>query len=329
MEPFFAYVGTERGLRTVHITDDGLTEVGSCVHGNVVRDLAVDPSDPDTAYIACGYRGWGLHRTRDRGRSAEPIAFADRWVWGVALHPLDPATMFVGTEPPAVHVSRDSANSFEAYTGIDRLPSRSAWTFFYEPFNAGHVHGFGLHPLRPDRILAGVEVGGFIGSDDSGLTWREALVGHDVHLIVVDPSAPDRVLAATGEGLFVSRDAGRTWNGVPVLAAYMHQIAFDPSTANRVYACVDADGFAPLYRSEDSGENWMPVTANLPQPGASVPLAFHPTDPDVLIYGGNVSDTVGRVFTSEDRGQTWRQLVGDLPRVWRLKALRLDETMSG
>jgi photosystem II stability/assembly factor-like uncharacterized protein len=221
-------------------------------------------------------------------------------------------------------VSRDGARSFHACGGIDQLPSRDAWTFFYEPFRAGHVHGFALHPERSERILAGVEVGAFIASDDNGTTWREALVGNDVHLVSVDPGEPDHLLVATGEGVFASPDAGRTWDRVPVLAAYLHQVAFDPFTPRRVYACVDADGFAPLYRSEDAGGTWAPVTGDLPRPGAGMPLAFHATDRDVLIYGGNVSQARGRLFVSEDRGRTWRA-VGDLPRIWQVKTVPFDQ----
>src|ERR671925_190378 len=145
MDRCLAYVGTEDGLRTILIGQDGVEELGSCVTGNVVRDVTFDPDRPDTVYIACGYRGWGLHSSTDGGRSAQVAAFEDRWVWGVGLHPLDPSTVFVGTEPPAVYVSHDGARSFDQCVGIDELPSRSAWTFFYDPFKAGHVHGFALH----------------------------------------------------------------------------------------------------------------------------------------------------------------------------------------
>jgi hypothetical protein len=326
VEPCNAYVGCEDGLHSIQVSSDGIRAIGSCVGGNVVRDLAIDASHPETVYVACGYRGWGLHRSFDGGRSAQPIAFLDRWVWGVALHPLDPHTLFVGTEPPAVHISHDDGESFVACSDIDRLASRSEWTFFYDPFHSGHVHGFALHRDRPHRVLAGVEVGAFVASDDDGKTWREALVGHDVHRVVVDPDHPDRLLAATGEGMFASHDQGNTWEIVAELRdAYMHQIAFDPSRWERAFACVDAEGFAPLWRSEDAGHTWSPLDVSLPQPGAGVPLTFHPQTSGVLFFGGNIDDDRGALFVSEDAGENWRQLEGYLPKIWRVEMVPIGD----
>ncbi len=42
----------------------------------------------------------------------------------------------------------------------------------------------------------------------------------------------------------------------------------------------------------------MSVVSDLPQPGAGMPLAFHPKAPDVLIYGGNVPDALGAVLVT-------------------------------
>jgi hypothetical protein len=62
--------------------DHVLEDLGSCVAGHVVRDVAFDPHHPETVYVACGYRGLGLHRSTDGGPVREARAFEDRWVSG-------------------------------------------------------------------------------------------------------------------------------------------------------------------------------------------------------------------------------------------------------
>lgn len=319
-DPCLLYVGTEDGMYVFHARGEELALVGRGIEGNTVRGIAVHPQDSKTAYAACGLRGWGLYRTVDAGQTWELLGFEDRWVWDVVVSPNDPRTLFVGTEPPMLYISRDAGRTFQACEGIEHLPSRKRWTFFHAPFYAGHIHGIALHPKHPERIFAGVEHGALIYSHDGGRTWHEALVGHDLHRIAVDPQDPERVFAGTGEGLFLSRDAGRTWEGEPTLRnKYVHGISFDPRDAQRVYVYV-AEAGSPLYRSEDGGHSFVPIGAGLPENGPADCLSIHPVNPDVLFYGGEVGERRGRLFVSTDAGRSWQPLGEELPKIWRLRS---------
>ncbi len=196
------YVGTADGL-LVHAYDPsrGLELVGRGLAGNAVRAISVHPHDPRVAYVGCGLRGWGLHRSGDAGGSFEPVAFADRWVWDVVFQPGDPRTLWVGTEPPMLYATRDGGQTFEAQRGLDRLPSRPRWHFFYPPFEAGHLHGIAIDPARPERLFVAVEVGALVYTPDGGRTWREALAGHDLHRLAIDPTQPDRVRGGIGRAV--------------------------------------------------------------------------------------------------------------------------------
>lgn len=326
MQPCLLYVGTGDGVFAFALTADGsMTPIGRGLEGNAVRGIAIHPRDSRVAYIACGLRGWGLHRTQDAGKSFHPLGFVDRWVWDVALHPHDPNTVWVGTEPPMLYVSHDQGRTFVALDAIDRLPSRPRWTFFHEPFRAGHIHGIALHPAHPERLFAGVEHGAFIYSYDEGQTWSEALVGHDLHRVAVDPANPDRVLAGAGEGLFISDDAGQTWHAAAALKGkYVHAIVFDVGRSKQVYVYVAEDG-APLYRSEDGGQTWRLIGAGLPDARPADSLALHPLEPDVLFYGADAGEKKGRIYMSHDAGTTWRVLPVDLPKIWRLRTAPLPE----
>lgn len=320
MSACLLYVGTSDGILVLEFQDEALEPVGRGLQGNAVRGIAIHPHDPEIAYVACGLRGWGLHRTRDAGRNFEMLGFQDRWVWDVAFHPGDPATLFVGTEPPMLHVTRDEGGTFQAFDGIEELPSRSRWMFFHEPFRAGHVHGIAVHLQQPDRIYAGVEHGAFIYSHDAGRTWHEALVGFDLHRVAVDPVNADRVFAGAGEGLYVSADAGRTWNSIPALEGkYVHAIAFDPRSSQTIYVYVAAEG-APLHKSIDGGENWRQIGAGLPAARPADTICLHPQDPGVVFYGGDIGEKISRIFVSQDAGETWQPLPGEFPKIWRMRA---------
>lgn len=315
--PCRLYVGTEDGLRTARLSEDGLEVRHRAVEGAAVRALAVHPEDPDDVFVGCGLRGWGLHHTTDGGATVEQVGFDDEWVWGAARHPVDHETVYVGTEPPMLYVSTDDGETFAACEGLDDLPSRPEWTFFHEPFYAGHVHGIAVDPDRPERVLAGVEHGALVASPDGGETWTEALVGRDVHRVAVDPTEPDRVFAATGSGLFRSVDGGDGWRRLPGLAGeYLHAVAFAPDRG-RMYVYAASED-CPVHASDDGGDTWTPVGEGLPPARPADTLRLHPVDPDVLLYAGDVDDGGSRLFVSPDAGATWRRIDHRLPKVWRL-----------
>jgi photosystem II stability/assembly factor-like uncharacterized protein len=134
-------------------------------------------------------------------------------VYSVAADPAGDR-LYAGTHPSHVYV----AEGFSAGTdpewreldGFQNLPSRDDW---HTPRhrNESHVRSLHIHPDAPDRVIAGVEVGGVHVSDDRGETWTEQKEGvhDDIHHLLV--RAPDEYVASTGYGLYRTRDAGRSW----------------------------------------------------------------------------------------------------------------------
>jgi photosystem II stability/assembly factor-like uncharacterized protein len=141
---------------------------------------------------------------------------ADR-VYSAGLRP-DGETLYAGTRPAHVYVAADleAAPVGEELTwrkldGFDDLPSRPEWRLPRHE-NLAQVRDVHVHPQAPDRVIAGVEVGGVHVSDDGGETWAERNDGaahDDVHELLV--RSPDEYVVATGYGLFRTADAGRTW----------------------------------------------------------------------------------------------------------------------
>jgi photosystem II stability/assembly factor-like uncharacterized protein len=313
------YVGTDDGMRMLHVEAGEATVVREAVTENAVRDIAVSPTDPETAYIGCGLRGWGLYRTTDGGQHFEEIDFADEWVWGVTYAP--DGTLYVATEPPMLY--RKTTDGFVPLSGIADVPSREEWYFFYEPFEAGHVHGLTIHPDRPNRLYAGIEIGGVIYSHDGGETWQDALQGTDVHRLAVAPSDPDRVLAATGDGIFISEDAGRSWTCIDVFDdRYVKAIQFAPDAPKTAYtsgAATPGADQARIMRSEDSGRSWSEV-ATFRADGVAGMVGLRVYRDGVLFHSEYADDEYDQICVSTDNGETWTAFEPNLPRIRTLTA---------
>ncbi|WP_137285964.1 WD40/YVTN/BNR-like repeat-containing protein [Halorussus salinisoli] len=125
--------------------------------------------------------------------------------------------LYAGTRPAHVYVSRTSDEGdfprgveWRELEAFRELPSRDEWRLPRHE-NLAQVRDLDVHSAAPDRVVAGVEVGGVHVSDDGGETWTERREGvdddvHELHVV-----GPDEFVAATGFGLFRTVDAGRSW----------------------------------------------------------------------------------------------------------------------
>ncbi|MBL0141662.1 MAG: glycosyl hydrolase [Betaproteobacteria bacterium] len=194
-------------------------------------------------------------------------------------------------------------------------------------------------------LLVATRKGAFIfRSDKARRAWRVAgpmFFGHIVHHMVLDtrPNARGRrtLLAATSTGhlgptIFRSTDLGRSWNEATRPPAFPkaatgqtartvgHTFWLTPGYAGEPgvwYAGTSPQG---LFRTEDDGESWSPVTGFNDHPmierwtggekdGTPDGPKLHsinvdPRDPRHLY----IAMSSGGVFESRDRGGSWRPL---------------------
>jgi photosystem II stability/assembly factor-like uncharacterized protein len=76
-----------------------------------------------------------------------------------------------------------------------------------------------------------------------------------------------------------------------------------------------------VYRSEDAGDSWEPLTAGLPQdPYYAAVLRDAMCSDDADSAGIYVGTRVGDVFASADGGDSWRTLATHLPDVLSVRA---------
>lgn len=288
-----------------------------------VRCLAADPLDPNTIYA--GTDKQGVLRSGDRGESWQPAGLAEQHIRAVAASPTQPGVVYAGVKPPALFVSRDKGTSWEE---LESFRTQRKWWWF-TPAEPGpeYVQAIALSPTNPDVILAGVEFGAVLRSEDGGQTW----VGHrkgalrDCHTMAFHPSNSDWVYEGGGGGAAFSRDGGRTWSkprrGLDRF--YGWAIGADPARPEVWYASLSPgpgkahgkkNAEAYIFRSS-GGAVWEKLDGGLPQPLDHMPYALI-SDPDAPghLYAGLSS---GDIWHTSDYGDNWTQMPLNLGSVHR------------
>ncbi len=268
------YRSTDGGGSFTHL---GLAETHD------IPALAVDPRDPDVAYVAALGHLWGanpergLYQTTDGGATwrQELAKDSDTGACDVVLDPSQPDRVYA-----ALYARR-----------------RTAWSY------------------------SGVsEKGGILRSEDGGHSWARLTTGLPARTGRIGLAvAPDpRILFAVVEsdqggsgtspwddrspagGMFRSDDRGESWRRVNALdfrPFYFSRLAVDPSNAERVYA----SGW-DLTVSEDGGRTLRRLGARVVHVDHHA-LVVNPLDPSQIIVGND-----GGVYISHDRGTAWRHL---------------------
>ncbi|HYY75952.1 MAG TPA: hypothetical protein VE644_06485 [Gaiellaceae bacterium] len=263
--------------------------------------------------LYAGSRGQGLFRSEDEGGTWERLGFPQPDVFSVAVSPADGA-VYAGCEPSMLFVSRDAGESWEELEALRAIPSAPTWSFPPRPWTS-HVRWIAPSPHDAGLLLAGIELGGVMRSEDGGATWSDHRPGAqlDCHALAWHPTASGRAYEAAGGGAAWSDDGGATWR--PADAGrdrhYTWALAVDPEDPDRWWISASPGPFqahgrrsaeAVLYRWEGDGP-WAAVADGLPQPLEAMPYALAVRDE--TLYAG-LAD--GQVYASGDRGDSWRAL---------------------
>jgi photosystem II stability/assembly factor-like uncharacterized protein len=198
-----------------------------------VRDITVDPSDPQTIYAALqvGY----MIKTADGGRSWNLIdREIDADVHTIAVDPAHHGTMFIAT---GGHDSRSGRVKGRALYRTE--DGGASWSPTALEFSQEYSVPLVMHPRNPNILLSSVAngtpgswrrstgaEGAIIRSLDGGKTWEQLggrsseLSGYFAHAIAFDDSEPDHVYAALNNGeILASQDGGDSWVKVGLKAS--------------------------------------------------------------------------------------------------------------
>jgi len=249
------------------------------------------------------------------------------------MHAEDRTThLFVGTMKGLFH-----------FTSTDRATwQRISFDFAEQP-----VYTTAFDPST-GTLFAGVN-GDFFGmtvqrSQDLGASWKATATapsyGADdpekvtrVWSFLPSPEEGEGVVYAGVEasGLFRSADGGDTWTEVASLRRHpthetwnpgnggkcLHTIRRDPNDPDRLYIAASAGG---IYRSDDRGTSWRPVSKGIRSDFMPEPMRYPESGQCVHKFGmpagkaGRIwLQNHGGVYRSDDGGDTWVRVDEELP----------------
>lgn len=201
------------------------------------------------------------------------------------FHPLDPATLYLGTFGQGI------------FRGFER---GERW----EPLGIGTgvFLTISIDPKAPTTIYAGTG-STILKSSDDGKQWDTIYLdprGQTITSVNVDPDDPSRIYASTNEGgVLFSADAGNTWSIRTTISPGIQRIILDPKNSRILYAIL-AQG---IMKSFDSGATWISLNADLEKwPGAKIIHTFV-SSLNTILLGTNYG-----LLQSTNGGINWQSI---------------------
>ncbi|HEX9698136.1 MAG TPA: hypothetical protein VGD06_01645 [Acidobacteriota bacterium] len=260
-----------------------------------IGDILIDPTDPQTVYVAALGHIWGandergVYKTGDGGATWERVLYIDEdtGVVDLDMDPADPQTLyaaayqvrrdgFAGGDPATmygpgggIHKTSDGGRSWKELTrGLPRSQK-------------GRI-GLATTPADPEVVYAIVQTATTVGGP------RDPDLPPDP-----GPSPPPTM---EDGGVFRSNDRGESFewvNSINPRPFYYSQVRADPSDPGRVWVLGSS-----LAVSDDGGESFETVRMNVHVDHHD--LWIDPADPDHLVLGND-----GGLYISYDRGTGW------------------------
>ncbi|MEM7084165.1 MAG: glycosyl hydrolase [Pseudomonadota bacterium] len=272
---------TTPGLNDETFAGLELRGIGPAFMSGRIADIAIDPTNTSTRYIAVG--SGGVWKTTNAGVTWESIfdgqgAYS---IGAITIDPNHPQTIWVGTGEnvsgrhvgygDGIYVSHDGGGSWENM-GLEK---------------SEHIGMIRVDPRDSDTVFVAAQgplwsSGGERGlykTTDGGENWTRVLKGNqwtgagEVHM---HPDNPD-ILYAT------------TWQRLRTVAALMNG---GPDTG--------------IHKSTDGGETWTELTNGLPSGDmGKIGLAISPMQPDVIYATIEIGDRKGGVYRSDNGGASF------------------------
>lgn len=261
-----------------------------------------------------------------RARSIGPAMTSGR-VMSIAVHPNDPAVIYIGTASGGLWKSVSGGASWTPV--MDREGSYSIGWVTLDPKNP-NVVWVGTGERNSQRSVAYGD--GVYKSEDGGRSWKNVGLKNSEHIgrIVVNPKNTEVVyVAAQGplwsaggdRGLYKTSDGGKTWEQVLKISEHtgVSDVVMDPQNPDvllatayqrrrHFFTLIDGGPESAIYRSTDAGKTWTKVNTGLPNEELGrIGVAFSLQNANVAYALVEAANRRGGIYRSTDNGVTWER----------------------
>ena len=277
----------------IGITNDEWVRIG----GGDGFYTQVDPTDHNTIYAESqdgNVFRFDLRSGESKSIRPQPEQEGERyrfnWNSPILISPHKPQKIFYGGNK--LFISRDRGDNWEATIDLTSQTDR-------------------------DKLpIMGV------APDASTLSRHDGVSFYGTITTISESPLKEGVLyVGTDDGLVqVSRDDGKTWKNVTPLPpavpknTYVSRVETSHHAEGRAFVAFDghrSDDFKPyVFLTDDFGETWKNISANLPAGGSLSVVREHQRNPDLLFAG-----TERGAYLSLDRGLRWTSIKSNLPLV--------------
>jgi photosystem II stability/assembly factor-like uncharacterized protein len=257
--------------------------IGPAVTSGRISDIAVDPTNTTTWYIAAA--SGGIWKTTNAGTTFSPIfdQYGSYSIGCMAIDPHNHNVIWAGTG------ENNNQRSVGYGDGIYRSDDGGATWKNMGLKNSEHIGQISIDPRNSDVIYVAAY----------GPLWSD---GGD-------------------RGIYKTTDGGKTWNAVLSVSKYtgFNEVCFHPQDPDILYAAahqrrrhewtyISGGPESAVYRSVDAGKTWEKLSNGLPSAHMGrIGLATTAADPD-RVYAIIESDSDNKgVYLSTNRGASWKK----------------------
>ncbi|MGB7203798.1 MAG: carboxypeptidase regulatory-like domain-containing protein [Pyrinomonadaceae bacterium] len=342
--PDIVYVGTAQG-GLYRSTNGGTswTRLMDSALSLAIGAIAIAPSQPDTIYVGTGepnfsqdsFFGVGVYRIDNASTTANlsgpfgGASFNGRAIGEIAVHPTNPATIFVGSTSgvggigPTVPGGLPSRGIYRSTDATSGAPTFAKLTGL-EGNGDFSIRDLILDPLNPDLLVCNLIANGggiYVSTNATAanptFTRRVTFVSGSVSELTAEfaiqhTAGPNpTIYAATGNlggRVLINTDGGTTWtqqidnNFCTPQCFYDIAIDVDPTNAANVFV-----GGSPTLIFGRSTNSGVTFTANAATAAGlhvdTHAIAVAPSLPTTIYFGSD-----GGIYKSTDSGSTWTSL---------------------